>query len=255
MEFKEKLKALRQQRGLSQQALADAIFVSRSAVAKWENGLGVPSQDSMLALEQFFSVTRNDFLTEAPEEVIAEKNQKISVLSAWLTAVLVVSALLCGTLTVLILMGFRFTSLGAAGDMFADNPTVWAGEYQFYLSDGTLPTYAQAVKRDGFLYRVVEGEQQLLYDEDSHNVGVLDRFPGKERDHYLLFTVGFIEKMESDGEEAKAYVTYPWACDHITVNGELVPLEFKSYFTLEEPIHELRIHGKIITIEAETPVN
>ena len=35
MEFKDKLKALRRERGLSQKALAEAIFVSRSAVAKW----------------------------------------------------------------------------------------------------------------------------------------------------------------------------------------------------------------------------
>ena len=36
MEFKDQLKNYRTARGISQQALADAIFVSRSAVAKWE---------------------------------------------------------------------------------------------------------------------------------------------------------------------------------------------------------------------------
>ena len=45
MEFKEKLKKMRGERGLSQQVLADAIFVSRSAVAKWEAGLGMPCED------------------------------------------------------------------------------------------------------------------------------------------------------------------------------------------------------------------
>ena len=37
--FKDKLKELRKQKGLSQQELADKLFVSRSAVAKWENSL------------------------------------------------------------------------------------------------------------------------------------------------------------------------------------------------------------------------
>ncbi len=37
MELSKKLKKLRLERGLSQQRLADMIFVSRSAVAKWEN--------------------------------------------------------------------------------------------------------------------------------------------------------------------------------------------------------------------------
>ena len=46
MELKEKLKKLRTERNISQQALADAIFVSRSAVAKWEAGLGIPCDDT-----------------------------------------------------------------------------------------------------------------------------------------------------------------------------------------------------------------
>lgn len=56
MEFKDKLKSLRKERGLSQQALADSIFISRSAVAKWENGLGLPNDESMNALLTYFDV-------------------------------------------------------------------------------------------------------------------------------------------------------------------------------------------------------
>ena len=47
MEFSEKLKELRQQKGVSQTKLAADIHISRSAVAKWENGLGLPSEDSL----------------------------------------------------------------------------------------------------------------------------------------------------------------------------------------------------------------
>lgn len=77
MEFKDKLRALRKERGLSQQALADAIFVSRSAVAKWENGLGLPCEESFNALLDYFGVTRDYFKTEQPEAVIVEKNRLI----------------------------------------------------------------------------------------------------------------------------------------------------------------------------------
>ena len=38
MQFQEKLKMLRQKKGLSQAALAKNIYVSRSAIAKWESG-------------------------------------------------------------------------------------------------------------------------------------------------------------------------------------------------------------------------
>ncbi len=77
MELKEKLKKARNEQKISQQALADAIFVSRSAVAKWESGLGVPCDESMDALEKYFGVEKNYFLTDMPDEVIVIKNIKM----------------------------------------------------------------------------------------------------------------------------------------------------------------------------------
>ncbi len=77
MEFKDRLKQLRKQQALSQQALADAIFVSRSAVAKWESGLGLPNPDSLHALTELFQLSPEDMLTPEPECVIIEKNRRI----------------------------------------------------------------------------------------------------------------------------------------------------------------------------------
>ena len=77
MELKEKLKQARSERKISQQALADAIFVSRSAVAKWESGLGVPCNESMEALEKYFGVENGYFMTDKPDEVIVKKNIKM----------------------------------------------------------------------------------------------------------------------------------------------------------------------------------
>ena len=60
MEFKKHLRALREEKGITQRKLADAIYVSRSAVAKWENGLGVPSRESYLALLTYFGVSEDE---------------------------------------------------------------------------------------------------------------------------------------------------------------------------------------------------
>ena len=77
MEFGKKLKKLRTDQGLSQQKLADMIFMSRSAVAKWENGLGLPSEESYEALAQIFGVPKAFFKTDCPEQVIVEKNNQL----------------------------------------------------------------------------------------------------------------------------------------------------------------------------------
>ena len=47
MEFHEKLRQLRLQKGLTQEALAQSLFVSRTAISKWESGRGCPSIDSI----------------------------------------------------------------------------------------------------------------------------------------------------------------------------------------------------------------
>ena len=47
--FQDKLKKLRMQANLTQAELAKHIFVSRSAVAKWEQGRGLPTVDSLEA--------------------------------------------------------------------------------------------------------------------------------------------------------------------------------------------------------------
>ena len=93
MEFKDKLKALRKQRGISQKTLAEAIFVSRSAVAKWENGLGLPADDSMTALLEYFQISADYFSTQEPEKVIVQKNRHIRQQTIMLIALVLVICL------------------------------------------------------------------------------------------------------------------------------------------------------------------
>ena len=63
MEFSEKLQELRKSRGLTQEELAEALFVSRTAISKWESGRGYPSIDSLKALSKFFGVTIDALLS------------------------------------------------------------------------------------------------------------------------------------------------------------------------------------------------
>ena len=63
MEFNEKLQELRKQRNMTQEELAQALFVSRTAVSKWESARGYPSIDSLKAISQFFSVSIDQLLS------------------------------------------------------------------------------------------------------------------------------------------------------------------------------------------------
>ena len=76
MEFNEKLKELRSSRGLTQEELAEALFVSRTAISKWESGRGYPGIDSLREISDFFSVTIDELLSGEKIVSIAEKENK-----------------------------------------------------------------------------------------------------------------------------------------------------------------------------------
>lgn len=76
MEFNEKLQELRKKRNLTQEELAEALYVSRTAISKWESGRGYPSIDSLKELSKFFSVTIDDLLSGEKIISIAERENK-----------------------------------------------------------------------------------------------------------------------------------------------------------------------------------
>ncbi len=79
-----RIRALRKERGLSQEALAQALEVSRQAVTKWEDGSSLPSTANLFALSGFFGVPLAE-LTDTPEgsapplntSAISEKQRRI----------------------------------------------------------------------------------------------------------------------------------------------------------------------------------
>ena len=79
MEFNEKLQKLRKDRGLTQEELAEALFVSRTAISKWESGRGYPSIDSLKEISKFFSVTIDELLSTERLLSIAERENKSNI--------------------------------------------------------------------------------------------------------------------------------------------------------------------------------
>lgn len=79
MEFCEKLKVLRKNKGLTQEELAQVLYVSRTAISKWESGRGYPSVDSLKAIAEYFSVTVDELLSGEKLLFIAEKENKLNI--------------------------------------------------------------------------------------------------------------------------------------------------------------------------------
>lgn len=76
MEFNEKLQKLRKKKGITQEELAESLFVSRTAISKWESGRGYPNIDSLKGIANFFSVTIDELLSGEELLTLAEEDSR-----------------------------------------------------------------------------------------------------------------------------------------------------------------------------------
>ena len=78
MEFKEKIQNLRSKYNLTQEQLSEKLYVSRTAISKWESGKGYPNIDTLKDISKLFNVTIDDLLSSEEIINIAEEEQKIN---------------------------------------------------------------------------------------------------------------------------------------------------------------------------------
>ena len=278
MEFKDMLKQARKEKNISQQELADSIFVSRSAVAKWENGLGLPNEDSLELLMKYFNVDRDYFFPEIKPEEIVEKNIKIRKREIISTIALSVSFIL------VIFLMFEFT-IGHIG-IFK------SGIKNEYVADVlTLDGYYVAVYEDNFYcYNDSNGEKAVrmasenfkeeikdsLIWETKDALGVVaykrwgifyDRHREKDNIIYLKYKdydqfsmAGLFFQIEDNNSLYhyfyKRGYSHPIMADqyiNIEINGEKQELNKNYYFTspinLKEQSNSIRINGYELEIQ------
>ena len=107
--MKERLIRLRQEQGLSQSGLAEALGVSRQAVSRWETGAAMPSAENLLCLSRLYGVPMDE-LIRGEEAELEQKTEPPAgtqdapkedrALRRWRAAALVLAAvcvLLAGT--------------------------------------------------------------------------------------------------------------------------------------------------------------
>ena len=71
MDTKDVILELRTKKGLSQDELAEKIYVTRQAVSRWETGETVPNTETLKLLSKFFDVSINTLLG-APRKLICQ---------------------------------------------------------------------------------------------------------------------------------------------------------------------------------------
>ena len=76
MEFNEKLQELRKREGMTQEELAGKLYVSRTAISKWESGRGYPNIESLKAISKLFGVTVDELLSSDEILSMAEEDGK-----------------------------------------------------------------------------------------------------------------------------------------------------------------------------------
>lgn len=79
MEFNDKLQHLRKQHNMTQEQLAEKIYVSRTAVSKWESGKGYPNIESLKCISKVFSVSIDDLLSGNKLLELAETENRTNI--------------------------------------------------------------------------------------------------------------------------------------------------------------------------------
>ncbi|MDF7637537.1 helix-turn-helix transcriptional regulator [Leuconostocaceae bacterium ESL0958] len=77
MEFGQRLKQLRQEKGITQKQVAEAFYTSRQNISSWENGKTYPNMKDLIHLSDFFGVSLDVFLKE--DQQVQESLEKAPV--------------------------------------------------------------------------------------------------------------------------------------------------------------------------------
>lgn len=128
MEFNEKLQYLRKQHSMTQEQLAEKLYVSRTAISKWESGKGYPNIESLKSISKVFSVSIDELLSgeELIELAETENHSNLDKIYRILDSILDLMAI---GLIILPLYGKRIGGYIYSVNLFSfslDNPIIYA---------------------------------------------------------------------------------------------------------------------------------
>ena len=261
MEFKENLRRLRIEKGLTQMQLAEKLFVSRSTVAKWENGLGLPNPESMAALEELFGIIPAELATEEPEKVIVKKNRRLRLIGqivGW--SIILIFFIAVSYLPFAIHNGeYGFTPDMAAGS-YADQAYIDTGDYRIYyftfegeFEDGRRWSDLQGfrpVKKHFWGCTVSEDDYTYkVFTKDNYVVGRLYTIKGENGYYNLIRKAGIYTVDESETQMLWDIPGELITATSVTISGEEYELEDGFFFITDEPVRYFQIGDQWYDVE------
>ena len=132
MALHDKLYGLRKERGLSQEALAEELGVSRQAISKWESGKAMPESDKLIVISEYFGVSldyllRDDVRESGPAAMNETKRRKEKIRDV-ISVVLIATGALC-----LVYWGILTVTNPALSDKISESSRITIGGNGIYL--------------------------------------------------------------------------------------------------------------------------
>lgn len=157
MNIAEKLVALRTSRGLSQEALAESLGVSRQAIGKWETGQALPELPGLIALSRYYTIAIDSLVNEHPCDIVTPELTPQT------------------SLTDFLLRAKRATYAGHAAEVSAERP----GAHELFYAEDNL-TYRDSYfgGRSFHGQEVVRQDQQPLWCMNYSGRTLSDVFSG-----------------------------------------------------------------------------
>lgn len=124
MEISDLIKSARIEKGLTQQQLADVVFVTRQTISKWELGKSVPDQASLILLYQYLDIKDNE--KKQLSKLIFNKQNIILILIAILFSPMVIGFVVFSSYLVSLKENVAYLLIGIFSLVYL--------LYQFYLS-------------------------------------------------------------------------------------------------------------------------
>ncbi len=192
------IKELREEKGWSQEELANKIYVTRQAVSRWERGVGLPDYDLLLKICNVFNVTSNEIIagerrSKKNEEYInnitidvlkknSKKTKKIIIIFSAIISLMIIAFLIY--YFIMTYNQFKIYKISGSNDQFQimDTLAVFSHEVAYLNFKGV--TFSQNEPDEIEFYYLKNGTKKKIYASDKGDVLIIQ---DRGYDEYFSF--------------------------------------------------------------------